>query len=156
MIRAVLVAAMLWATGLPAHAIYADPPLADPAQEERAQELMRILRCLVCQNQAIHDSNAPLAKDLRVLVRERISAGDTDEEAIDYIVERYGDWVLLNPPLKASTMALWFGPVLVFLLGAAGVVVYQRRHRVEAATAKPLTAEERKRLDSLMNDGSDG
>ena len=154
MMRAILIAAMLWAASLPAYAIYVDPPLPDPAQEERAQELMRILRCLVCQNQAIHDSNAPLARDLRVLVRERIAAGDTDEQAIDYIVERYGDWVLLNPPFKATTLALWFGPVLVFLLGAASIVVYQRRHRAEAVAAPPLTADERKRLDRLMDDGS--
>ena len=97
----------------PAHAIQPDEVLADPALEARAREIGRELRCLVCQNQSIDDSDADLARDLRVLVRERLQAGDSDRQVVDYVVSRYGDFVLLRPPVKPATYALWFGPLLI-------------------------------------------
>ena len=93
-----------------------DVPLEDPAKERRAKAIFKLLRCLVCQNQSIDDSNAGLARDLRVLVRQLLKTGDSDDQAIGYIVERYGDWVLLDPPFKATTVALWLGPLAMFLL----------------------------------------
>ncbi|HRX04273.1 MAG TPA: cytochrome c-type biogenesis protein CcmH, partial [Anaerolineae bacterium] len=93
-----------------------DEVLADPALEARARTLSQDLRCLVCQNQSIDDSNAPLARDLRIIVRERLSAGDTDKQVIDYLVTRYGNYVLLKPPLQADTLLLWIGPAIAFLI----------------------------------------
>jgi cytochrome c-type biogenesis protein CcmH len=109
------------------------------------------LRCLVCQNQSIDDSDAPLAKDLRVLVRERLAAGDSDTQVIDYVVARYGDFVLLKPPVNSHTMLLWLAPLLA-LLGALAVVIRSMRSRPAAgdATAVPLTAEEQLALDRLL------
>ena len=137
----------------PAFAIGVDEPLPDPAQEVRAREIAKSLRCLVCQNQSIEDSNAPLAKDLRRIVRERIEAGDSDAQVQDYLVARYGDWVLMKPPFNARTAALWIGPFALLALAGIGVAIYYRRL---AATAKmaapaPLTAEERARLDRLIS-----
>jgi len=131
----------------------ADEPLADPEQETRARDLARELRCAVCQNQSIFDSNADLARDLRVLVRERIAAGDTDEEAKAYIVDRYGDFVLLKPPMKATTYALWFGPAVIFVLGASAVFLYYRHRRGQREIAA-LSDEERRRLEKLLTDES--
>ncbi len=150
--RIACLAALLWLMAAPAWAIYAEQPLADPVKEARAQELMRGLRCLVCQNQAISESDAGLARDLRNLVRERLAAGDSDAQALRYIVDRYGDWVLLEPPFKTSTLALWFGPAVLFLLGFAAVVAYQRRHRAAAPGAAPLSADEQERLRRLLDD----
>ncbi|MBL29018.1 MAG: cytochrome C biogenesis protein CcmH [Rhodospirillaceae bacterium] len=144
---------LLILSAAPAFAFTADDPMDDPAQEARARELARELRCVVCQNQSIFDSNADLARDLRVLVRERIAAGDTDAEAKQYIVDRYGDFVLLKPPFKVSTYALWLGPVVIFLLGAAAVYFYHRRRRTDPEVAT-LSAEERRRLDKLLLDDS--
>ena len=144
---------LLILSAAPAFAFTADDPMDDPAQEARARELARELRCVVCQNQSIFDSNADLARDLRVLVRERIAAGDTDVEAKQYIVDRYGDFVLLKPPFKVSTYALWLGPVVIFLLGAAAVYFYHRRRRTDPEVAT-LSAEERRRLDKLLLDDS--
>lgn len=104
----------------------------DPAKEERAREIGRSLRCMVCQNQSIFDSNASLAKDLRVLVRERIDAGDSDREVVDFVAERYGDYVLLKPPVDTHTYVLWIAPALFVLSGAALVFVYHRNRRVPA------------------------
>ncbi len=129
-----------------------DEVLPDPAQELRARELSRQLRCLVCQNQSIAESNAPLATDLRRVVRERIASGESDDQVLDYMVARYGDWVLLKPPLKSTTYALWFGPILLFLLAAGAVALYYRRARGRAA-APPLDEAERQRLDSLVEEG---
>lgn len=150
--KVALLALFLFAS--PALAIGVDEPLPDPAQELRAREISKALRCLVCQNQSIEDSNAPLAKDLRRIVRERIQAGDSDAKVQDYVVARYGDWVLLKPPFNARTAALWIGPFVLLALAGISVAVYYRRL---AATAKaeapaPLTAEERKRLDRLVSD----
>lgn len=143
-------------TGLaaPAWALFSEKPLEDPRAEARAQEIMQSLRCLVCQNQSIAESDADLARDFRAIVRERIAAGDTDEEVIDYIVARYGDWVLLNPPLKPATYLLWVGPALLLLAGGAGLFLYARRRsrRGEADATEPLTPEERARLVRLLED----
>ena len=142
---------------LKAQAIFNEAMLTDPSAEARAQEIMQTLRCLVCQNQSISDSNAPLARDLRLLVRERIAAGDSDAEAVAFIVERYGDWVLLEPPFKATTYLLWIGPLLVLIVAGGAVVVYQRRMqgrlRAEVGPA-PLSAEERRLIERLSGDDS--
>jgi cytochrome c-type biogenesis protein CcmH len=150
----VLVAALLLAllTG-PALAVSAIEQLDDPALESRARVIFKDLRCLVCQNQSIDESDAGLAQDLRVLVRERLVAGDTDDEIVDYIVSRYGDFVLLNPPFKASTYVLWLGPAIILVLGAAGVVVHLRRHGSRTTPSAPLTADERRKLDAMIDDG---
>jgi cytochrome c-type biogenesis protein CcmH len=131
----------------PALAVNPDERLADPVLEARARTLGKSLRCLVCQNQPIDDSNADLAHDLRVLVRERLTAGDSDAQVLAYLQARYGDFVLLKPPVDPATWVLWFGPAAVLLVGF-GVLVLRRR-RVVAAPA-PLSAEERARLDLLM------
>jgi cytochrome c-type biogenesis protein CcmH len=135
-------------------AVQPDEMLADPALEARAREVSRELRCVVCQNESIDDSNAELAHDLRLLVRERIAAGDSNRQVIDYVVSRYGDFVLLRPPLKAETWALWFGPAAVFALGILALAVYlRRRARAPAApTAAPLTGDEEDRLARMLQD----
>ena len=132
-----------------------DPPLADPKLEARSVELHKQLRCLVCQNQSIHDSNAGLARDLREVVRERVVAGDSDQEVIDYVVDRYGDWVLLNPPFNLSTAALWGAPFALILVGGLSVALFLRRtSRRTVTAATPLTDAERARLDRVLE--SDG
>jgi cytochrome c-type biogenesis protein CcmH len=128
-----------------------DEILKDPALEQRARGLAKQLRCLVCQNQSIDDSDADLARDLRRIVREQLVAGRTDQEIVGFLTARYGDFVLLKPPLEPATWGLWFGPALVLLVGAAGIVVYIARHRhTKAAAVAPLSAEERARLDGLL------
>ena len=134
----------------PAAAVTPDEQLANPAQEARAQALSRTLRCVVCQNQSIDDSNAPLAHDLRVILRERIAAGDTDDQAVAFLVQRYGDFVRLNPPLRADTVALWFGPLAVLLLGGAGVALYLRGRA--SAKPEPLGADDEAELARLMKE----
>lgn len=124
--------------------------LADPALEARAREISRGLRCVVCQNESIDESNADLAHDLRVLVRERLKAGDSDEQVVQYIVDRYGDFVLLRPPVKRQTYLLWASPAILLLLAGAIILFYLRRHRRSEAPPKPLTAEEQARLDALL------
>jgi cytochrome c-type biogenesis protein CcmH len=101
-----------------AHAVTPDEILKDPALEARARDISQLLRCVVCQNQSIDDSSAPLAKDLRVLVRERLAAGDTNQQTMAYIVARYGNFVLLKPPMQFNTLLLWFGPALILALAA--------------------------------------
>ncbi len=145
----------LWFAAPPALAVFAEPPLADPVQEARARDIMQGLRCLVCQNQSISDSNAPLARDLRMLVRERIAGGDSDAEAVAFIVDRYGDWVLLDPPFKATTWALWAGPPLVLLVAALGILGLSRRAARAVAAPTPLSAAERDRLARLIDDADD-
>ncbi len=131
--------------------------LSDPALEARARALSQGLRCLVCQNQTIDDSNAGLARDLRIIVRERLVAGDSDEAVLAYITARYGDFVLLSPPMKPKTYALWFGPLLILVLGAFGMARYLARRRLAAGEAevKPLSTEEKKRLQSILEEGED-
>ena len=137
----------------PAGAVEPDEILADPALETRARGLSSELRCLVCQNQSIDDSNAPLARDLRLLVRERLKSGDSDTAVRQYVVARYGDFVLLNPPFRASTLLLWLGPPALLLATLALLLVKSRRDRLvmTATAAKPaLTADEEARLQALM------
>ncbi len=150
-----LAAALFLSLAAPAFAVQPDEVLKDPAMEARAREISKELRCLVCQNQSIDDSNAPLARDLRVLVRERLVAGDDDTGVLGYITARYGDYVLLRPPFKASTYVLWIGPVIVLLLGGLGAALFLRgRNRAVTAgdTEAPLTPEERARLDKLLRE----
>lgn len=124
--------------------------LDDPGLETRARAVSKTLRCLVCQNQSIEDSNAPLAKDLRRTVRERILEGDTDDQIRAYIVARYGDWVLLRPPVKPSTALLWATPVVLILAGGIGIFIFYRRQRAsEFSAPEPLSAAEIARLREL-------
>ena len=126
--------------------------LDDPALEARAHKISRSLRCLVCQNESIEDSKADLARDLRRIVRERLAAGETDDQVRAFIVARYGDWVLLKPPFKAETYLLWIGPGLLILAGGLGVWLYYRRRQIPAVA--PLNAEEQERLAALLDDDS--
>jgi cytochrome c-type biogenesis protein CcmH len=156
MTRVLLAVLLCLLSAAPAGAVDPGEMLADPALEARARDLSKGLRCVVCQNQSIDDSDASLARDLRLLVRERIKAGDSDKQVMDYVVSRYGDFVLLKPPFKMATLALWFGPLLIVLLAIGGVFLYFRRHRVAAAPAaapaRALNDEERKRLAGLLED----
>ena len=135
----------------PARAVLPQEQLSDPKLEARARHIASELRCLVCQNQSIDDSDAALAADLRVLLRERLLAGDSDKQAIDFIVERYGSFVLLKPPFDAETLILWLGPFAALGLGGVGVGLYLR-HRMPAAAdgPSPLTAAEQDRLNQLF------
>lgn len=137
----------------PAFAVMPDEKLADPAMEARAREISKELRCLVCQNQSIDDSNADLARDLRVLVRERLVAGDSNDQVLAYVTDRYGDFVLLRPPLKSYTLVLWAGPFAVLLLAGVGTAIYLRRRRqeVEASAGTVLSDEEEARLQALLD-----
>ena len=144
----VLLAALLLA--LPAAAVEPNERLADAALESRARVLSRGLRCLVCQNESIDESHAELAHDVRMKLRERLLAGDSDAAAMDHIVARYGDFVLLQPPVRLSTYALWFGPPVLLVAGLGGLMVAIRRRSAAAAPA-PLNDDERRRLDALMN-----
>jgi cytochrome c-type biogenesis protein CcmH len=137
-----------------AHAVQPDEIMADPAKEARARDLSRELRCMVCQNQSIDDSEAPLARDLRLLVRERIAAGDSDSQVVDFLVARYGEFVLLKPRFNPHTLLLWLVPPLVLLGGGFALWHYSRRREQSSgasddSTAK-LTAEEQARLERLM------
>ncbi len=133
----------------PALAVQPDEMLADPVLEARAREISEGLRCLVCQNQSIDDSAAPLAHDLRVLVRERLKAGDLDDEVRAYLVARYGNFILLKPPFDWQTALLWLTPLIVLLVG--GAVLWRARR--SAAPATSLSAEEEERLERLLTAG---
>ena len=133
---------------VPAGAVQPDEILSDPRLEERARHISADLRCLVCQNQSIDDSDAPLAKDLRVLVRERLVAGETDAAVRDFVVQRYGEFVLLKPVFRLHTALLWLAPVLVLAAGAFGAFRALRRRRADRPT--PLTAEERSALERVL------
>lgn len=135
-----------WVTA--ASAVQPDEQLADPALEARARAVSAELRCLVCQNQSIDDSDAPLARDLRVLVRQRLEAGDSDREVRDYLVARYGDFILLRPPFAASTWLLWLTPVLVLLVGAGAGLV--RARRVRSAGPERLSGDEEAELARIL------
>ncbi|MFT7026783.1 MAG: cytochrome c-type biogenesis protein CcmH [Paracoccaceae bacterium] len=155
--RALALALTLALTPLAGSAVQPDEVLADPALEARARDLSQGLRCLVCRNENIDDSDATLARDLRLLVRERLVAGDTNEEAQQYLVDRFGEYVLLQPPFTAGNMAIWLaGPALLLLGGAAALVTIRRsRPGAEARTTRasaPLTEAEQARLDALLSD----
>ena len=149
MIKRFLLALTLILSAAPAFAVNPDEMLADPALEARARTLSAELRCMVCQNQSIDDSNADLAKDLRLLVRERIADGDSDDEVLNYIVSRYGEFVLLKPRFSVRTLLLWGAPVLLILAGGASLIVFARK-RAGKPTGSKLTAEEQARLDELL------
>jgi cytochrome c-type biogenesis protein CcmH len=138
--------------GTSAIAVEPSERLADPALEARARSLSEQLRCLVCQNESIDESGAPLAHDLRVLLRERIAAGDSDTQAVKFLTDRYGAFVLLKPPVEPATYVLWFGPIVVLALAGAGALLYLRRHKA-APEAAPLTEAEMRRLRRLMKEG---
>ena len=133
---------------LPALAVNPDEVLADPALEERARALSTKLRCLVCQNQSIDDSDAPLAKDLRVLVRERLVDGDSDKEVVDYIVARYGEFVLLHPRFGPHTLVLWLSPIALILIGVIALIITQRRR--PQSTTSALSDEEEAALEDIL------
>lgn len=159
-LRAFSLSLMILAFAAPlAHAVQPDEVMADPAKEARARELSRELRCMVCQNQSIDDSDATLAKDLRLLVRERIAAGDSNKQVIDYLVSRYGEFVLLKPRFETHTLLLWLLPPLVLVAGGLGLWLHIRRRGRDAARAtevsKPLSADEQARLDKLLAEGAD-
>jgi cytochrome c-type biogenesis protein CcmH len=137
----------------PLRAVEPREVLADPALETRARNLSKELRCMVCQNQSIDDSEAPLAHDLRVLVRERLQAGDSDAQVMSFVVARYGEFVLLRPQLAWHTAALWGLPPVVLLIGVAAIVLVLRRRRAPAAEAANLSAAEEARLTELLRDG---
>jgi cytochrome c-type biogenesis protein CcmH len=149
MIRRFLLVLALMLAAAPAFAVNPDEMLSDPALEARARTLSAELRCMVCQNQSIDDSNADLAKDLRLLVRERITDGDSDEQVLSYIVSRYGEFVLLKPRFSARTLLLWGAPVLLILAGGASLIVFARK-RVGKPTGSKLTAEEQAKLAELL------
>jgi cytochrome c-type biogenesis protein CcmH len=138
-------------------AVEPDEVLSDAALEARARALSRELRCMVCQNQSIDDSEAPLARDLRILVRERLQAGDSDRQVIDFLVARYGEFVLLRPRFSWHTAVLWLGPAAMLLIGGCAVLVLVRRYRTNSAAAangqQELTAAEAARLSDILRDG---
>jgi len=133
-------------------AVQPDEVLADKALEARARALSTELRCLVCQNQSIDDSNAPLARDLRLIVREKLVAGESEDAILAFLVARYGEFVLLKPRFTMATALLWLGPFLVLLAGGIGIVLLARRRRV-AENSAPLSADEQARLEALTRQG---
>ncbi|GLR58502.1 cytochrome c-type biogenesis protein [Rhizobium indigoferae] len=149
MMRRLLLAFALLLMAAPAFAVNPDEVLANPALEARARALSAELRCMVCQNQSIDDSNADLAKDLRLLVRERITDGDSDEAVLNYIVSRYGEFVLLKPRVGMKTVLLWGAPLLLVLAGGLSLLVFARK-RAGKPTGSKLTADEQARLSELL------
>lgn len=147
--RRLLVALLLLLNALPAFAVNPDEILANPALEQRARNLSGQLRCMVCQNQSIDDSNAELARDLRLLVRERLKDGDTDKQVIDYVVSRYGEFVLLKPRFAAKTLILWGMPIALLLAGIAALLVFMRTRPSQRVVAA-LSADEQARIDEIL------
>jgi len=145
--------ALLYAA--PVHAVQPDEILPDAKLEERARNLSRELRCMVCQNQSIDDSDAPLARDLRLLVRERLTAGDSDKQVLSFLTTRYGDFVLLNPPMNAKTFLLWVLPAGLLVLGGIVLLLAMRRRGSNAADpgapVAALTAEEERKIARLLD-----
>ncbi len=153
-IRVCVLALAVMAGSSAAYAVQPDEIMSDPAKESRARDLSRELRCMVCQNQSIDDSDAPLARDLRLLVRERIAAGDSDAQVLDFLVARYGEFVLLKPRLEPHTYLLWLLPPLALAGGGFALWMHNRR-RTRSATAddqslRHLTPEEEARLEQLI------
>src|ERR1700694_1656236 len=154
-VNLVLLAFVCWVwSASPIHAVQPDEIMSDPVKESRARDLSRELRCMVCQNQSIDDSEAPLARDLRLLVRERIAAGDSDAQVIDFLVARYGEFVLLKPRLKPHTLLLWLLPPLALAGGGFALWMHSRRRSRSAAAEDQslvkLTSEEEARLHRLI------
>ncbi len=157
MTRLILILALLLPLALPpdrpALAVEPDEILADSALETRARAISKGLRCVVCQNQSIDDSNAPIARDMRILVRERLLLGDDDQQVVDYFVARYGEFVLLKPTFRPYTYPLWLGPPIMAVLGLMVLfVAYRsRQHTRPMGTVEPLSAIDRKKLDALVD-----
>lgn len=148
----VVLSLVLFVMSLPAWAVLPDEVLDDPVLEERARELSKGLRCLVCKNESIDESNAPLARDLRLLVRERLVAGDSDEDAIAYIVNRFGEFVLLRPTVTGSNWLLWAaGPLMLLLAGGVGIAYLRTRSNAPDADIGALSDAEEKRLAELLS-----
>lgn len=135
----------------PAHAVLPDEMLDDPVLEERARNLSEELRCLVCQNNSIDESTAPIARDLRILLRERIVAGDTDQEVMDFLVDRYGEYILLKPRLSMTTLLLWITPAAAVIGGTMLAVATVRRRSATAAPIADLSVDEERRIQQLMD-----
>jgi cytochrome c-type biogenesis protein CcmH len=150
--RTPILAALLLLVALAAPAVEPRERLADPAQEARARSISSQLRCLVCQNESIDDSGADLAHDIRVFVRERLTAGDTNAQAMQAIVSRYGSFVLLKPPVEPATYLLWYGPPLLLAAGLAGTLIWLKRRPSSPADIAPLNPEESRRLEGLMRE----
>jgi cytochrome c-type biogenesis protein CcmH len=153
--RAIIILALAAAViaGSPARAVQPDEIMDDPVKEARARELSKELRCMVCQNQSIDDSDAPLARDLRLLVRERIASGDSDSQVIDFLVARYGEFVLLKPRFNPHTVLLWLLPPLALMGGGIALWVYSRRREragISQESGLKLTPEEMARLEKLL------
>ena len=147
--------AALWLALAPALA--QEVQLADPKLEQRARDLSREIRCVVCQSQSVADSDADIAKELRTMIREQIAAGKSDQEIRDFLVARYGDFVLFDPPFKASTYVLWIGPFAVLVLAGIGVTLFFRRRAQEPARASDLSIDEKSRVARLLrDDGAEG
>jgi len=151
----VIIALLTTLLSTAAVAVTPDEMLKDPALEARARHLSQELRCMVCQNQSIDDSEAPLAHDLRVLVRDRLSAGDSDSQVLDYLVARYGEFVLLKPRFEPRTILLWALPPLALIAGLIGLVVALRRRNRVAVEPEALSAAERRRLATLVEPGTE-
>jgi cytochrome c-type biogenesis protein CcmH len=149
--RYLIIVLVFFASAL--HAVEPSEMLADPALEERARVISKDLRCLVCQNESIDDSNASLAKDLRVLVRERLVKGDTDEEVKDFLVMRYGEFVLLRPRMTLQNMVLWLsGPIMLFLAAVMAVFYVRRRGAVQEPVVAALSEDEKAELEKILRD----
>ena len=146
--------ALMLVLALPALAVDPAEMLKDPRLEARAEKLGGTLRCLVCQSESIEESNADLARDLRIIVRERISAGDSDQAIVDYLVSRYGDYVLLRPPFKTKTLVLWLGPFLLLVVAVGTAFAFYRRRARMVAPPPALSPEEQRRLDALLKDSA--
>ncbi|AQT46897.1 cytochrome c-type biogenesis protein [Bartonella choladocola] len=129
-------------------AVLPDEVLQDQALEQRARDISSHLRCLVCQNESIDDSNAPLARDLRLLVRERLKSGDTDSQVVDYLVARYGEFVLLKPRLNGETLLLWLAPLLIIVIAGSSIIWRVRRHKHNKLM--PLSEAEKRQLDRIL------
>jgi cytochrome c-type biogenesis protein CcmH len=153
--RRVLIAlALLW-LGL-APALAQEVQLTDPKLEQRARDLSREIRCVVCQSQSVADSDADIAQEVRALIREQVAAGKSDQEIRDYLVARYGDFVLFDPPFKAATYVLWIGPFAVLVLAGIGVALFFRQRARDPARVKELDPEEQSRVARLLNDREGG
>ena len=149
--RVIIAACLFFLVPLTASAVQPDEVLTDPRLEARARSLSAELRCMVCQNESIDESNADLARDLRLLVRERLQAGDSDEQIRTFLVRRYGDFILLKPPFKFETWLLWSAPFLVLVAGG-GIILVSRRRQHNRIPAIPLSEAERAKLDALLEE----
>ena len=150
--RAWLVWVVILFTAVAAYSVEPGERLADPALEARARTISSELRCLVCQNESIDESGADLAHDIRMFVRQRLTAGDTNAQAMQAIVQRYGSFVLLKPPVEPATYVLWYGPPLLVVIGLGGALSWLRRRQPGRLDAVPLSAEESQRLNGLMRE----